>query len=101
MKKNLITLTAALAFATAAVAVPTTADARGGGVAAGIIGGLAAGAIIGGALARPYYYDYPYPAYYYGPGPTIMAQAAIGVGSGRPTAGGARRSVTEVTFNLT
>ncbi len=32
----------------------------GGGVAAGIIGGLAAGAIIGGALApRPYYYGEP------------------------------------------
>ena len=34
-----------------------------------IIGGLAAGAIIGGAIGRPYYYDYPAPAYYYGPGP--------------------------------
>ena len=69
MQKNLITLTAALAFATAAVTVPTTADARSGRIAAGVIGGLAVGAIVGGALSQPYYYDYQYPAYYYGPGP--------------------------------
>jgi hypothetical protein len=65
--KTLIALTTALAFA-AAASISTPADARGGRIAAGIIGGLAAGAIVGGALSRPYYYDYSYPAYYYGPG---------------------------------
>jgi hypothetical protein len=44
---------------------------RGGGaVAAGVVGGLAAGAIIGGALAPRYGYGYGYyggPAYYGGP----------------------------------
>jgi hypothetical protein len=74
MSKKLSALLAAGAIAMAAVAAPTTADARHGGrVAAGVIGGLAAGAIIGGALAAPYYhpaptyyYD-PYNPYYYGP----------------------------------
>ena len=68
------TLTALLAATTLGVAaLPSSAEARwgwgwgwGGGV------GLAAGAIIGGALARPYYpyygygYGYGYPAYYPG-----------------------------------
>ena len=41
---------------------------HGGGWGPGpFLGGLAAGAIIGGALASPYYYPYPYG--YYGPPP--------------------------------
>jgi hypothetical protein len=53
MNKTLTALAAAAAVALTAV-VPTTADAgcRGCGVGAGIIGGLAAGAIIGGAIAN-------------------------------------------------
>lgn len=53
-----------------AVAAPQPAQARNGGaIAAGVIGGLAAGAIIGSAVARPYGYGYG-PGYYaYGPGP--------------------------------
>src|SRR5215467_10618991 len=65
------TLTALLAAATVgAAALPSSAEARWGwGWGWGGLGvGLAAGAIIGGALARPYYpyYGYGYPAYYYG-----------------------------------
>jgi hypothetical protein len=62
--RTLTTLAAAGAIAIAAIAAPTTAEARGGRIAAGVIGGLAAGAIIGGALASPYYYGGgPYYAY--------------------------------------
>jgi hypothetical protein len=67
MRKSLTALAAASTIAVAAVATPTTADARWGwwGGAA-VLGGLAAGAIIGSAFARPYYgYGY-YPAYGYG-----------------------------------
>jgi hypothetical protein len=85
MRKAVTALAVAGTIAAAAVANPSTADARRGwwGPA---IGGFAAGAIIGSALARPYYgygygyrapapvyYDYytPAPAYYgyYAPGP--------------------------------
>ncbi len=78
MTKTLTTIAAAATLAVAAVATPQPAEARGwhhgGGVAAGIIGGLAAGAIIGGIAANgpygyygPAYYPGPY-AYYGGPG---------------------------------
>jgi len=62
MTKTLTALAAAASIAVAAVAAPAPAQARGGGaVAAGVIGGLAAGAIIGGAVSRPYgYYGGPY-----------------------------------------
>ena len=68
MKKTLTALAAAATIAIAAVAVPQQAEARGGRIAAGIIGGLAAGAIIGSIAANNgYYYG---PGYgYYGPGP--------------------------------
>jgi hypothetical protein len=66
MTKALTALTAAAAIA-AAVSLPTTAEARGGAIAAGVIGGLAAGAIIGGAAAGPHY------GYGYGPGPYYAA----------------------------
>lgn len=69
MKKSLIALVATAMLASAIVTVPTQADARrrGAAIAAGIIGGLAVGAILSGAFGPPYY-AYPYP-YYYGPGP--------------------------------
>jgi hypothetical protein len=75
MKHTLTALAAAAAIAITAVGAPTKAEARwrgGGGVAAGIIGGIAAGALIAGA-SRHYYgpgYGYGYyggPAYAYGP----------------------------------
>jgi hypothetical protein len=70
MSKTLIALAATAAIAIGAVAAPTQAEARHRGwVGPAIIGGLAAGAIIGSAAAAsPYYYG-PGPYYYYGPGP--------------------------------
>ena len=68
---------AALALlAIATIANPTSSQAgSGGAVAAGLLGGFAAGAIIGSAAAapRPYYYGPP-PAYY-APPPAYVAPA--------------------------
>lgn len=70
MKKTMIALLAVSTMAVATVAVPSDAFAqrRGGAVAAGVIGGLAAGAILGGALAAPHYY---------GPGPVYVAPRPV------------------------
>ncbi len=74
MKKVMIAVAAAATLAAATAVAPTTADAgcRGCGVAAGVIGGLAAGAIIGGAIANsappPPAYVAPAPVYAPGPG---------------------------------
>lgn len=65
MRKSILAIAAGAALAAATLA-PSPADARcrGCGVAAGVLGGLAAGAIIGGAIAHsrpayggPVYYD--------------------------------------------
>ena len=64
--KTLTALAAVATLAVAAVAAPQPAEARGGALAAGIIGGLAVGAIVGSAAANGPYYG---PGYYYGPGP--------------------------------
>ncbi|HYQ20619.1 MAG TPA: hypothetical protein VEQ64_08690 [Xanthobacteraceae bacterium] len=83
MRTTLTAVAAAATIAVATIAAPTAADARRGWWAPAIIGGLAAGAIIGSAYARPYYGGYGYyqpapvydgyaPAYYGGysaPGP--------------------------------
>lgn len=75
MSKTLFrSLAAAIALLVAAASFtqPAEAGRRGSGVAAGIIGGLAAGAIIGGVLSRDrviveeHYYAPP-PRRYYGP----------------------------------
>ena len=72
MKTTTTALAAAGMLALASVMAPTGADAgcRNCGLAAGIIGGIAAGAIIGGAIANSAYPAYavqpgyaPYPAY--------------------------------------
>jgi hypothetical protein len=68
MTKMSKTLTAIAVAATIAVAAPQPAEARGGRIAAGIIGGLAVGALIGAAANNGYYYGYG-PGYYYGPRP--------------------------------
>jgi hypothetical protein len=77
MKNTMTAIAAAGVFALAAVSVPTEAQAwcRGCGVGFGILGGLAAGAIIGSAIANSAYPAYavqpgyyPYPAYA-APGP--------------------------------
>jgi hypothetical protein len=66
MKKAILAIAAAatLAAGTLTTAAPAQAYCRGCGVGAGIIGGLAAGAIIGGAIAnsQPRYYA-PEPGY--------------------------------------
>jgi hypothetical protein len=80
MNKTLTTLAAAAIVATAAITAPTQAEARNGGaIAAGVVGGLALGAIAAGAYGYGPGYGYGYapaPAYYgaYGPGCTIQRQ---------------------------
>jgi hypothetical protein len=59
MKKTILALATSAVLAVSTMA-PTTADARGRGVGLGIIGGLAAGAIIAGAAGA-----YAYPRAYY------------------------------------
>jgi len=56
MKRLIIAFAAAAALAVLAPSQP--AHANGSGVAAGLIGGLAAGTIIGAAVAQPRYYYY-------------------------------------------
>jgi hypothetical protein len=76
MRKTVTALAAAATLATATVALPTTADARRGwwGPA---LGGFAVGAIVGSALARPYYgYGYPYYGAYYAPAPVYYSYYA-------------------------
>jgi len=72
MHKSLIGLAAAASLGLASLAVPSTANAGcyGCAVGAGVIGGIAAGAIIGSAIANnppppPAYYPPPPPPGYY------------------------------------
>jgi len=70
MHKSLIALAGAASIGLASVAVPSPAHAWcvGCAVGAGIVGGIAAGAIVGSAVAAtappPYYYPPPPPGYY-------------------------------------
>ena len=70
-EKSLATLALGATVSIGAVASPTTADARWhhGFPVAPIVGSLAAGAILGAALAapRPYYDAYAYEPVYFGP----------------------------------
>ena len=74
ISKTLTALGVAATLAVAAIAAPQPAEARGGRIAAGVIGCLAAGAIIGGIASNGYGYGYgpyaygPAPVYYGGPG---------------------------------
>ena len=67
MKTTMTAIAAAGVFALAAVSIPNDAQAgcRGCGLGLGIVGGLAAGAIIGGAIANS---QAPYGAYAVAPG---------------------------------
>ncbi len=74
MKRALMAVAAAGVLAVSAVAAPAPAQAGGGRIAAGVIGGLAAGAILSGGYG---YYGGPYGYYgggygYYG-GPAYVA----------------------------
>ena len=104
MSKRLVTLSAAALVATAIAAVPNIASATpvadalaiknaagsdvvtvwGRGFGWGFGAGLLGGAIVGGALAAPYYYGAPYyyPPAYYGPGPGYYGGPAYGPGPG-------------------
>jgi hypothetical protein len=72
--KTLTTLAADVTLVIAATSDPQPAEAGnyGGAVAAGVIGGLASGAIIGSAAASGPYYA---PGAYYGPGPVYYGGA--------------------------
>jgi hypothetical protein len=79
MRKTLMTLATLAALAVSAVAVPAPAHAQrglGAGLAAGVIGG----AIVGGALAAPYYYGYG--PRHYGPGYDYYGGPAYVAGPG-------------------
>ncbi len=93
MHRSLIALAGAAGIGLATLASPAPAQAGciGCAVGAGLLGGLAAGAIISGALAAPpppppgyYYYPPPPPGYYppppaaYYPPPPAYAQLAPG-----------------------
>jgi hypothetical protein len=70
MRKSLIALAGAASIGVASLAAPSPANAWcvGCAVGAGILGGVAAGAIVGSAIANSPYY-YPPPGYYYPPPP--------------------------------
>jgi hypothetical protein len=89
MRKSLIALAGAASIGLASLAVPSTANAGcfGCAVGAGILGGFAAGAIVGSAVANnpppppPGYYPPPPPVAY--PPPPAYAQLAPGCYWGR------------------
>ncbi len=72
--QKFVVLALLLAFTAAGI---TPVRAGGGDVAAGVIGGLAAGTIIGAAVAGPRYYSSP-PPVYVGPAPASYCYWARG-----------------------
>jgi len=93
MKKAIFAIAAAAVLAVSTLSSPTPAEARcvGCAVGAGVIGGLAAGAIIGGAIANsgPRYYG-PAPGYvvYEGYGAPYPAACPGGYWARRPVRDG-------------
>ena len=85
MHKSIIALVGAagIGVATLAAPAPASADCIGCAIGAGILGGVAAGAIIGGAIANspppppPGYYPPPPPGYYPPPPPARMAHRRL------------------------
>ena len=85
MHKSLIALVGAAGIGIAAMVAPAPANAEcvGCAVGAGILGGVAAGAIIGNAIANsppPGYYPPP-PAFYYRPPPRLTPMEDEGAGN--------------------
>ena len=69
MTRGLIVLVTAATMGAAILPAPAQAGGRGGAVAAGILGGLAVGAIIGSAASQPRYGYAPEPVYVAPPPP--------------------------------
>ena len=91
MKKLLVAILAAGTFAAAAVTAPVPAQARNeGAIAAGVVGGLAVGALIGSAVAQPVY---AYPAYRPAPGYVVYDGYARAYPVGCPGGYWARKPV--------
>src|SRR5919201_133279 len=97
MKKTMTVIAAAGVFAFAAVSVSNEAQAgcRGCGVGLGIVGGLAAGAIIGGAIANS-----AYPAYSVQPGYVAYPAYAAPVPVACPGGYWARRPLMDQWGNV-
>jgi hypothetical protein len=68
MKRPILAAAAAAVLVAVAIGAPQKAEARRGYGAAGIIGGMSAGDILGGAYPYPGYVGYPAPVYLPGPG---------------------------------
>lgn len=69
MKRPILTAAAAALLVAVTIGAPQQAEARRGYGAAGIIGGMSAGEILGGAYPYPAgYVGYPAPVYLPGPG---------------------------------
>jgi hypothetical protein len=97
MKKTMTAIAAAGVFAFAAVSVPNDAQAgcRGCGIGLGIVGGLAAGAIIGSAIANS-----AYPAYAVQPGYVAYPAYAAPIPVGCPGGYWARRPLMDQWGNV-
>jgi hypothetical protein len=72
MKQAFLIVATLSVISLTAATQPVQAGGNGGAVAAGVLGGLAVGAIVGGAAAQPRYYAPP-PAYVYEPEPVYAA----------------------------
>ena len=72
MKRTLLVWATVAALGLLNAPQPVQAGGNGGAIAAGVLGGLAVGAIVGGAAAQPRYYAPP-PAYVYDAEPVYAA----------------------------
>ena len=70
MTRGLIALAVAAAMGAAILPAPAQAGNNGGAVAAGVIGGLAVGTMLGAAAAQPRYYGPPPAPVYVEPAPS-------------------------------